>query len=812
MAYPVDAKVTTTDGVADTDLEADNPVFQAGDWLLAVLVSQNVTVTTPPSGWTEAYNQQAGSNTRAAIYKKLAVANEPNPAFVISSAATMAVIVMSFRDGDPTDIIEAIQGTVDAGSVTTHPAPAITSVTNNALILEISAFSSTGIRINTAPTPLRQYIGHTQTDRTIIVRAIGQLTAGTLSASDIYTPSGQRGITVRIALKNASGGRKAIVATGGPSGIKLCGTGDPITTVTNISTIRTTFGGVATEAFTSLSVNDTSGTGVNLPWAFGSRVTFAPPSTGVKWYGFYFTVSAANFSGLTCLGITDSLNSNQTEFGTISLYLEDSVGAWGLYKIGHRTPSNGAMYFHVADLTVLDSSGTIDLTDVIRIGHCWKRKGTAIGSKSVDLCGLAGNAANIFTGYVTPRLISKCLAGRGINNRSFSQGELQDALAFDIQIGDGTNATEYSARATSTEMPFGVTAYVDKDSDKTIRVLASASDVIDFSQSIISGTKLFNFIIDPSSSTSASYSGNGAILRGATPTWKTGIVANGRTFLLCGPIDAKGAVFNNCNILRTLASSSQAAIKFDANSSMSGTEIDLTNTVAGYHIELGTAVTAFTLTDVTFTGTPGTNKIHVLRTTGTVTITATGTTLSEGEITSAGATVVLVLDVVTVKVTIRDVRTLAPVSSAAVLLTADSGGALPYQESVTITRSGSTATVAHTAHGMSNGEKVRIYGANQDEYNGVFALTYIDANSYSYTVTGTPATPATGSVTATAVLLEGTTDGSGIIQRTDWQFAGNQPVIGRSRKGSSPRYASGVVSGLINSGGLDATAFLTPTE
>ncbi|MBZ4283867.1 hypothetical protein LAJ55_13735, partial [Streptococcus pneumoniae] len=75
---------------------------------------------------------------------------------------------------------------------------------------------------------------------------------------------------------------------------------------------------------------------------------------------------------------------------------------------------------------------------------------------------------------------------------------------------------------------------------------------------------------------------------------------------------------------------------------LDGCTIDVTGTAAGYHLELGTAVTAITLADVTFTGTPGTDKVHVLKTTGTVTITISGTTsLAAGDVTSAGATVVI---------------------------------------------------------------------------------------------------------------------------------------------------------------------------
>lgn len=68
-----------------------------------------------------------------------------------------------------------------------------------------------------------------------------------------------------------------------------------------------------------------------------------------------------------------------------------------------------------------------------------------------------------------------------------------------------------------------------------------------------------------------------------------------------------------------------------------------------------------------------------------------------------------------------------------------------------ITRSGSTATATFaTAHGYAadGATKVRISGASQTEYNGDFVISNVTTTSFDFTVTGTPATPATGTITA----------------------------------------------------------------
>lgn len=68
---------------------------------------------------------------------------------------------------------------------------------------------------------------------------------------------------------------------------------------------------------------------------------------------------------------------------------------------------------------------------------------------------------------------------------------------------------------------------------------------------------------------------------------------------------------------------------------------------------------------------------------------------------------------------------------------------------VTITRSGTTATVSHTAHRLLTGNEVAISGATPTAYNGVFSITKVDADSYTFSISQSPATPATGDITST---------------------------------------------------------------
>lgn len=67
---------------------------------------------------------------------------------------------------------------------------------------------------------------------------------------------------------------------------------------------------------------------------------------------------------------------------------------------------------------------------------------------------------------------------------------------------------------------------------------------------------------------------------------------------------------------------------------------------------------------------------------------------------------------------------------------------------VTITAVGTLATATKTAHGYSNGDNIRHDGAAETDYNGFFAISNVTANTYDYTMAGSPSSPATGSPTA----------------------------------------------------------------
>ena len=78
-------------------------------------------------------------------------------------------------------------------------------------------------------------------------------------------------------------------------------------------------------------------------------------------------------------------------------------------------------------------------------------------------------------------------------------------------------------------------------------------------------------------------------------------------------------------------------------------------------------------------------------------------------------------------------------------------GPIAFATATSLTRVSTTATLVATGliaklGGLVTGDTVVISGANQGSYNGAFVVTVVDANTVTFTVTGSPVTPATGTI------------------------------------------------------------------
>ncbi len=90
--------------------------------------------------------------------------------------------------------------------------------------------------------------------------------------------------------------------------------------------------------------------------------------------------------------------------------------------------------------------------------------------------------------------------------------------------------------------------------------------------------------------------------------------------------------------------------------------------------------------------------------------------------------------------------------SAVVVPASVAGSSAPAGDALktitSMTRSNDTVTVATAAnHGLAANAFINVYGANQPEYNGPALVLAVDSTKgFKYRITGTPATPATGTL------------------------------------------------------------------
>lgn len=82
-----------------------------------------------------------------------------------------------------------------------------------------------------------------------------------------------------------------------------------------------------------------------------------------------------------------------------------------------------------------------------------------------------------------------------------------------------------------------------------------------------------------------------------------------------------------------------------------------------------------------------------------------------------------------------------------ILREATQTGLFAPQSVTTLTSSAGVATVTKTAHSFSTGDRIRISGADQNAYNIEADITVTGANTFTYPVSHSPVTPATGTIT-----------------------------------------------------------------
>lgn len=814
--------------------------YALNDLLFAFLIgdtgSPTLTCSNGIGTWTQLF-QQTNTCMFACYWKYAAASGEGDVVFTATVSETYCGFLVSVRDvyqsysgGSP-----PVKNNTTQASATIFQMPTITTSADNSLVLMAVANSSAN-----GSTVFVNGIGLTQTiiNGTAEGGALGwfvqQATGTTPSTIDCSNVTGGAGVKAVIEVRAPAGGATVMPAyPAADDGLLLALNpgiaydGSTALAATADTAFGTSIGGVtANDATVATGVTDVGVDDKGFINAAG--ITNAASATAISGSEVIVPSGKYNIGDANILchlrSVTTIASQNIGALGT-------TRGAWFGMRSGATNGTNykiwqvhgiDAPYYGVAVVPIIinpantdtrATAGTLSNSDVRQYGFWTSGSGALTGQTIIGPLWKMGTTT--IAGGTSTEPISvpgiAFAAGKGKCRWSaVQQGASQLLCLQAVQFGNGgTNPIYLDLDSTAIEFPSKrdltkkLVNYNGPDNQIGFTYYAGASDTIKHRASVVSSSSKYHWRIHASSSSSATYDFNGLSIIGAGDVQLRDVTTfTGMSFTTCPTITTNGADLTECTFLN-----STVLVSSPANAA-NITDSSFTKTTGTSHgIEITGTAADMTLTGVTFTGYAGTNgssgneAIYVNIASGSMTISIAGGG-STPSIRTAGATVT-VQNAVTVTVTAKDADTAAAVQSARALLYASTG------TTVTITRSGSTATVTHTGHGKSTNDKVVISGAAQGEYNGIKTITVSDANTYTYTVSGTPATPATGTITSYRVILDGDTNASGILQTTAFNYTADLAVTGRVRKGtSSTFYKTSPLSGTITANGLDVTAFL----
>lgn len=402
------------------------------------------------------------------------------------------------------------------------------------------------------------------------------------------------------------------------------------------------------------------------------------------------------------------------DFTTLTLA---NVQRWGVYANHHTNAKNAINSWH----------------DVIRYLDGYSMTGGTSGDK-ITLAEIATADRGTSPLYAYGVLVE-------VSSVFFCTG--------DVQFGTGAT-TMYAV------MDGDVLVFKDENVAAGLYSLSgvgSGSDVVIQNSVILSAgtTDDTRYVFDWSDVDLASFScTDNRLVRASTSTFQSGQTVTGNTFDDCGQITPDGADMTGGVVKNYEGTSDTSALVWDLNTDPDGLLDDMSftkGTASTHAIEFGTNIPSeITLTGIDFSGYNASDDqtdstLDFKDTSGTITVNLVGCSGNISE-TNSGCTVVWVIDPVQLSVTTRSLADNSLVDTRVLVETSDTSGPLPYEKTSSITRSASTATVTCTAHGVADGKKALIRGAGEPEYNGVQTITWISADSFSYTVSGTPDTPA----------------------------------------------------------------------
>lgn len=840
MPFIRDFQVAYETVTTDAGLTIPMCEHATGDLLVVYVCSDTGTPTwTPPTGWTQLYAR----TTSAAFYKKAASASEADPVVGSTVSETYSGLVTAWGDAYA-DGAPVYTETTASGVRVAMPQPA--TARDNSIIMYVMSSTGNNAGMFGVESDMNQLaISDGSAEGVGAAWALEKVATGTSTARFMIAPvsvSHKGSIVIAAPVAGATVIPNHITSEGSTILDSNVSTVAYDGNTAIAATADTHFGtSINSKTCNDATVAVTADIGLDVN-SYHGMMGITNAATANQMSGAAIVLAAARYSIGADTNILTAVRRATPNAIQTATTIASGRGVWMGLHSGTTGGSNWKVWqvyskdvpqdFGVAvpiiinpsNTDTLATNGTLDTADTRQIGVWRGGVGVLTGKDCFGMFWKMGTTV-VSSGTYTMDMpaLKRLLATDKERLAVIQQGANQYIVYQKVQFGDGTNPINFQVDSVAIEFPSkkntaaGLINFNGTDNSLGFIFYPSSTGTIKLINSIISGGSKQAFQVHASASASATWDFKGSTIIGmgdvqlrAVWTWTQ------VTFTNCLTITQNSAVIDGCTFSNSKiisASPADAALISDTSFTSAGT---------GYAIEIGGTATNITLSGLTFTGyattdgSTGNEAVFVNIASGNMTINVSGGTTPS--IRTAGATI-NVVRYVTVKVTAKDADSLAAIQDARVLLEADAGGDLPAAASVTITSSGTTASVAHTDHGMSTGMSVIIRGANEDEYNGIFTISNVTTNAYDYTMSADPAgSSATGTITATCAILNGVTgdgdpDPAGILQTTTFNYTSDQPIAGKVRRASTgTKYKTGAITGTITSTGLDTTVLLIADE
>jgi hypothetical protein len=628
MALPVLYESAVSEAASASHTQPIPEGHQANDLLLAIVNQDGGTATIAASGWTQIGTQAAAQGQRTTAFWKLATSSSEadfsatgdnddwnSTVVVIRAPNTSAPIHAQNR----TDSANSTASFLDSGTVTTTEA--------NVLLIYAWGFDNTRKLIPENPNHLTEISKSVGSATCLIVGYRNQISAGTsqvVRALSEVTNEGGTALVIAISDATPSTPQLAPRCTQTYSifkryaGTSTSGfarhdapTWDPLSSIS-----ATTIDGVSFLDLT-VAINDTTVSGSD-PWSTFTEIAItgsAIDATG-RWVGASHAVTSTNMTGKIFALEWSPSNPGAASIGTKGwvVIFQSSVGNWKAFRLSPRLGLTSQPYYNTIDLSnavPYASGGTVDFSAITRVAYLYHRVGTNVGNFTIRLKNALLVEKSIFVDGcaalpVSQSFVQKALSDWGVGSLlSTRQGSGQVLVKHAISFGDGSRKTYVDVSSGSFELPLSKNSTIARrfwdvpaDSDgATFSLKPGASDIVNFTSSVVATTTSQELLIDPASSSSASLNFSGQVITG----WKvtnnvSGFVINQATFAGCRRITLNGGGLDSCLINKSIVS--PAVI---TNNPGNITDCDFTSAGTGHAIEIS-ATGTFTFYGNTFTG------------------------------------------------------------------------------------------------------------------------------------------------------------------------------------------------------------------